>query len=322
MNNTENALTGIIGSEMEGEFDKIDLTQLKATELFSRPDLYKALEEVLKKMDVVLIIGSDDSIQFKLRGDFLPDHGYLMHFNIATSKPVPHIEPLPKAHDTISTAALRMIEGQKQYVLEAEAAIVCVLEGGVMRPLYLGTFIDFGDRTPRLDDTGRTHKTWTKDIADGGSSGMSTTWAQVDNWEQIQDIELEYWVYDQHGQVSLHTPNASANSLKLWGARLGEWVAKYPQEKLDKLGIVEGKPFLLSTGQILLEDDGGRSIDPATMPQFTAKSIMRLNEQRSVQTIIAGKTVARTPETFCPADAPLDGDYFTYFTGRSSPAGK
>jgi len=297
---------------------EIDLSHLKATQLFSRPDLHRRLEELLKPLDIVLVVGSDDSLQYQTRGEFLPEHGYLMHFNIATSKPNPHIEPLPKAHDTASTEALCMIEGQKQYVLEAEAAVVGVLENGVMKPLYIGTLVDFGDRTPRLDDTGRTYKTWTSGIENGGSSGLSTTWVQVNDWSEIAEIEMEYWVYDQTGEVALHTPNAQVNSLKLWGERLGKWVGNYSPEKLAKLGIVEGKPFLLSTGQILLEDDGARSIDPAIMPSFTARSVMKLAENKVVETVIPGKTAARTEETFVPTNAPLDGDYFTYFTNLNA----
>jgi len=302
----------LTGADLIGK--EIDLSALNASKLFLRPDLHRRLEELLKPLDVILVANADDSLSYQNRSEFLPEHGYLMHFNIATSKPTPHIEPLPAAHDTASTATLSMIEGQKQYVLEAEVSLVGVIESGVMRPMYVGTLIDFGDRTPRLDNTGRTYKTWTPGIEYGGSSGLSTTWVGVNSWEELNNVEMEYWVTDDKtGEVVLHTPNAQANSLKLWGQRLGDWVGNYPTEKLAKLGIVEGQPFLISTGQILLEDDGARSIDPAVMPEFTALSVMKIDSNRVVETIVKGVTSPRNEQTFLPTEAPLDGDYFTYY---------
>ncbi len=307
----------LLGADLIGK--EIDLSAVKASELFSRPDLHRRLEELLKPLDVILVVNLDDSLSYKNRLDFLPEHGYLMHFNIATSKPIPHIEPLPAAHDTASTEALSMIEGQKQYVLEAEVALIGVIENGVMRPMFVGTLVDFGDRTPRLDNTGRTYKTWTKGIEFGGSSGLSTTWVGISDWDELNRVEMEYWVTDDKtGEVVLHTPNAQADSLKLWGQRLGDWVGNYSAEKLAKLGIVEGQPFLLSTGQILLEDDGARSIDPAVMPEFTARSVMKIDSDKVVETVVRGVTSPKNEQTFSPEEAPLDGDYFTYYQNKQA----
>lgn len=284
---------------------ELNVDGLTGTLLFNHPEIHRRLEEFLKPFDVVLVVKSDDTLEYVRRDNFLPENGYLTHFNIASAKNRPHIEPLPLAHETISTEAIAMVEGQKQYVLEMEVAVIGVLENGVMKPQYIGTIVDFGDRTPRIDNTGRTHKTWTTGIENGGSTGASTTWMQVESWDEVTDLEMEYWVHDDEGEEVLHTPNAKVDSLKLWGNRLGEWVGNYPPEKLENLGIKEGVPFLLSTGQILFEDDGARSINPSTMPSFVARGVMKVGEGKSVETILQGRTVERTEENFTPVDPPF-----------------
>ena len=278
---------------------------LSATSLFAHPEIHREVENELKSRDMVLVAHSDESLQTVPRDEFLPANGYLIHFNIASAEAPPHIEPLPNAHDTISTSTLCMIEGQKQYVLEMEAAVIGVLENGKMQPLYIGTLADFGDRTPRLDNTGRTYKTWTIGIENGGSTGMSTTWMEIKDWNQIKDVELEYWVSDANGDTILHTPKAKADTLKMWGERLGEWVSNYSKEKLEQIGVKEGVPFLLSTGQILYEDDGARSINPSAVPSFTARAVMNLGEDKVVETIIKGETYPRSETTFAPTEAPF-----------------
>ncbi len=275
------------------------------SQLFRNPELHRQIEAGLRSRDLMLIVRVDDSVEVTPRSEFLPENGYLVHFNISTAKNPPHIEPLPRAHETIALDRLCMIDGERQYVLEMEAALVGVLENGVMRPQYIGTLADFGDRTPRIEGTGRTYKTWTPDIEQGGSTGISTTWVEVSDWDQVAGVEMEYWVYDGNGDIMLHTPNARADSLKLWGHRLGEWVGAYPPARLEAIGIREGIPFLLSTGQILYEDDGARSINPAVTPTFTANGVMRIDEGRVIETNIIGHTVAWNENTFAPHSAPF-----------------
>lgn len=278
---------------------------LSGNAIFESPELYSQLESNLKANDEVGIVQTNGELKRIPRADFLPKNGYLIHFNIAVSPESPHIEPLPAAHDTISTQRLCMIEGQKQYVLEMEAAVVGIIEDGKYVPQYIGTLADFGDRTPRIDGTGRAYKTWTPGVEFGGSTGASTVWVEVNSWEDVTAAEMEYWVYGADGEIMLHTPNAPVNSLKIWGARLGEWVANYPKAKLDQLGIVEGEPFLLSTGQILFSDDGARSINPEKDSKFTAKAVMRLDENRVIATNLEGHTVPKSETTFRPTEPPF-----------------
>jgi broad specificity phosphatase PhoE len=272
----------------------------KIPEVFLHRDELAATEERLKHQDMVLVVGKDGETKEIKRDEFLPDEGYLLHFNIATANNDPHLEPLPRAHDTIAVDKLCMVEGEKQYVLEAEAALVGVFENGEYKPQFIGTVLDLGDRTPRLDGTGRTHKTWTKGVKNGGSTGMSTTWMEVDGWDDIQGTELKYDVYGPEGELLLSAPNAQANSLKLWGERLGKWLANYPKEKLAEIGIEEGKPFLLSTGQIKFEDDGARSINPEEIHSFNARAVMNLGGGRIIETVMPAETQPSNEENFSP----------------------
>lgn len=280
--------------------------RMRGADLFKDRDLLRFVESELRTKDIILVIEADDSIKYVQRDDFLPSMGYLIHFNIASAKSKPHIEPLAAAHKTTSIQRMCMVEGQKQYVLEMEVALICVIKNGVMKPLYVGTLVDFGDQTPRLDGTGRTYKTWTQGVEDGGSTGASTTWVGINDWSQLDQTTLEYSITNPMGETLLYNPPALANSLKLWGARLATWVENYSKDKLDRLGIVEDVPFLISTGQILVEDDvAGRTIDSAITPEFLASGIMDLGAGRKIVTTMPAVTVPRNERTFTPV-SPTD----------------